>query len=80
MEYGPQPTRQEKVKLLMEVYQGDIWAFAAEQAFTTYHELLARIDDAYYALNCLRDEWKQYKLNRAVNSSYSISPRESKKI
>ncbi len=44
MEHGPEQTRRDKVKLLMEAYQGNIWAFAAEQKFTTYHELLARID------------------------------------
>jgi hypothetical protein len=80
MEHGPEQTRRERINLLKEAYQGDIWAFAAEQAFTTYHELLARIDDVYDALNCLRDEWKQSKLNHTVNSSCSLSPRESEKI
>jgi len=82
MEHGPEQIRirRERIQLLKEAYQSDIWAFAAEQAFTTYHELLARIDDLYDAVNCLRDEWKQNKLNHTVNSSCSLSPRESEKI
>jgi len=84
MEHDPEQyqmnKRRERIQTLMKAYQGDIWAFAAEFAFTTYHELLERMDDVENALDCLKDEWKQYKLNHTVNPSCSLSPRESEKI
>jgi hypothetical protein len=78
MEHGSEQTRLDK--LLMEAYQGDIWAFAADQAFTKYQELLARIDAVNHELNCFRDEWKQYKLNQTVKYSGPLSPRHIEKI
>jgi len=78
MEHGSEQTRLDK--LLMEAYQGDIWAFAADQAFTKYQELLARIDAVNHELNCFRDEWKQYNLNQTVKYSGPYLPVILKKL
>lgn len=80
MKKDPETLRRERISDLKNAYQGDIWAFAEEQSYNRYHELLARIDDLYSAMNCLRDDWKLRKNNLVADSSPSLTPSESEDI
>ncbi len=39
--------KQKEKGLFISTYQDDIWAFAHNQAFTQYHEILSRIADLF---------------------------------